>query len=423
MILCSLLIFIVAIALSLINQNIRTILYVRVTSIIFIYAGALAFNALYIQSIGSGTGIYSGFFQVTYISSSILEYDDPLSLLSPFFINNIKPLISTIFNRIKEVWKLLLFLIIISLSIYLIIIITEWEISSATVVLDRFTSNGTVVYLTRKLLIGSIWFSIGFFSYLYLLPKSVVLKIKSLSFFEIFLILFVIIMAKTVLETFIYDYMASCISEVNNYNCMASAPDKSCSCSNPTVPSNLKDKGYEGIIKAGTATAGFKLAQKIPSIGGKVFCGGILAGGLAIVAKNVSQNLTEILGKSKFISNTDLMDILKDMIPLTGNDALDLLHIVQSFQRLQFLFIILICYNILFSRINLDKLESFLHRFLPPTIVNWYIRALSVYQKTSLIYLICFIILLSICNYYSIYYLEFFVDNLDSIVNLYLKKE
>ena len=68
MILCSLLIFIVAIALPSINQNIRTILYVRITSIIFIYAGALAFNALYIQSIGSGIGIYSGFFQVTYIS-------------------------------------------------------------------------------------------------------------------------------------------------------------------------------------------------------------------------------------------------------------------------------------------------------------------------------------------------------------------
>ena len=44
MILCSLLIFIVAIALPSINQNIRTILYVRITSIIFIYAGALAFN-------------------------------------------------------------------------------------------------------------------------------------------------------------------------------------------------------------------------------------------------------------------------------------------------------------------------------------------------------------------------------------------
>ena len=68
MILCSLLIFIVAIALPSMNQNIRTILYVRVTSIIFIYAGALALNALYIQSIGSGIGIYSGLFQVTVIS-------------------------------------------------------------------------------------------------------------------------------------------------------------------------------------------------------------------------------------------------------------------------------------------------------------------------------------------------------------------
>jgi NADH-ubiquinone oxidoreductase chain 2 len=38
------------------------------SSIILIYAGALSLNALYIQSIGSGIGIYSGLFQVTYIS-------------------------------------------------------------------------------------------------------------------------------------------------------------------------------------------------------------------------------------------------------------------------------------------------------------------------------------------------------------------
>nr|WVH38175.1 NADH dehydrogenase subunit 2 [Lenzites betulinus] len=68
MIFLSILILIVAIALPSINQNIRTILYVRISSIIFIYAGALAFNALYIQSIGSGIGIYSGLFQVTVIS-------------------------------------------------------------------------------------------------------------------------------------------------------------------------------------------------------------------------------------------------------------------------------------------------------------------------------------------------------------------
>ena len=65
MIFLSILILIVAIALPSINQNIRSILYVRMSSIIFIYAGALAFNALYIQSIGSGIGVYSGLFQVT----------------------------------------------------------------------------------------------------------------------------------------------------------------------------------------------------------------------------------------------------------------------------------------------------------------------------------------------------------------------
>ena len=68
MIFLSILFLIVAIALPSINQNISTILYVRITSIIFIYAGALALNALYIQSIGSGIGIYSGLFQVTNIS-------------------------------------------------------------------------------------------------------------------------------------------------------------------------------------------------------------------------------------------------------------------------------------------------------------------------------------------------------------------
>lgn len=68
MIFLSILILIVAIALPSINQSIRSILYVRISSIIFIYAGAISFNAFNIQSIGSGIGIYSGLFQVTNIS-------------------------------------------------------------------------------------------------------------------------------------------------------------------------------------------------------------------------------------------------------------------------------------------------------------------------------------------------------------------
>ena len=68
MIFISILILIVAIALPSINKNISPLLLTRISSIVFIYAGALSLNALYIQSIGSGIGIYSGLFQVTTVS-------------------------------------------------------------------------------------------------------------------------------------------------------------------------------------------------------------------------------------------------------------------------------------------------------------------------------------------------------------------
>uniref|UniRef100_UPI0030E4472B hypothetical protein n=1 Tax=Daedaleopsis nitida TaxID=1140402 RepID=UPI0030E4472B len=137
--------------------------------------------------------------------------------------------------------------------------------------------------------------------------------------------------------------------------------------------------------------------------------------------KFISNNLTSNSGKN-FISNDELMDILTDVLSLTGNDAIDFLNIIQSFQRLQFLFITLICYNILFTRINLAKLESFLSRFLPLNIVRWYVKSICLYQKSSLIFLICMIILLLFCNYSSVYYLGFYIDNFDDIVNQYSKK-
>ena len=68
MIFISILILIVAIALPSINKNISPILFTRISSIIFIYAGVLSFNTFYIQSIGSGIGIYSGLFHVTAVS-------------------------------------------------------------------------------------------------------------------------------------------------------------------------------------------------------------------------------------------------------------------------------------------------------------------------------------------------------------------
>lgn len=64
MIFISLMIYIIAMAIFSEN-NLR---YNRISTLILFYAGALTLNALYIQSIGSGIGIYGGLFQITTIS-------------------------------------------------------------------------------------------------------------------------------------------------------------------------------------------------------------------------------------------------------------------------------------------------------------------------------------------------------------------
>ena len=71
MIFISLLIIIVAVAIPSIKTHLSSVLLTRITSIILFYSGALAFNAFYIQSIGSGIGVYSGLFHVTTISQQL----------------------------------------------------------------------------------------------------------------------------------------------------------------------------------------------------------------------------------------------------------------------------------------------------------------------------------------------------------------
>ena len=81
MIFLSILTLIVAIALP--SFQLSSLMVTRISAIIFIYAGALSFNGLYIQSIGSGIGIYSGLFHVTVISQFL---DGILFFLGAFIL-------------------------------------------------------------------------------------------------------------------------------------------------------------------------------------------------------------------------------------------------------------------------------------------------------------------------------------------------
>lgn len=72
MIFISILTLIVAKALPVLNSNISSVHFTRITSIVFLITGYLIINSLNLQSIGSGLGIYSGLFHITQITQ-ILE--------------------------------------------------------------------------------------------------------------------------------------------------------------------------------------------------------------------------------------------------------------------------------------------------------------------------------------------------------------
>ena len=68
MIFISLLILIVVIAIKPIYNQFSPTIIVRITSMSFIYAGALTLNALNFQYLGKGIGIYTGYLEITTVS-------------------------------------------------------------------------------------------------------------------------------------------------------------------------------------------------------------------------------------------------------------------------------------------------------------------------------------------------------------------
>lgn len=93
-----------AIALPSFKKDLSSLLITRISAIIFIYSGALSLNAFYIQSIGSGIGIYSGLFHVTIISQLL----DGLLLILAGLILIAWPLItSSYYNKVINLTTLL----------------------------------------------------------------------------------------------------------------------------------------------------------------------------------------------------------------------------------------------------------------------------------------------------------------------------
>lgn len=178
---------------------------------------------------------------------------------------------------------------------------------------------------------------------------------------------------------------------------------------------------------AASLTAGMKMGQSAPTLAGKagMLLGGIGLGAGAIIVKNVAGNISEDLGKksAKFLpSGKDINDLAESMFQLSGNNALDLLTLIQNFQKLQLVFIVIILYNLLLLNINEDKIEKYLLKILTSKIVNIYLKSIRLLKKSGFLIIICVLLLLLLSNLHSYYYLNFFISNLDGIIDFYFKK-
>ena len=69
MVLLTIFILVFILSLKFINKNLTSSFIRRITAISFLCAGVLVFNTFYIQSIGSGIGMYNGLFEISFLSN------------------------------------------------------------------------------------------------------------------------------------------------------------------------------------------------------------------------------------------------------------------------------------------------------------------------------------------------------------------
>ena len=327
------------------------------------------------------------------------------------------------FNFLIRDYKYSLIISIVT-CMFIIILVNNLNLDYNVIIgkIDCILSNKILIYICRKLMLFSFWFYFGLFAFNNLITNKLRSKILKIGFIKLFFIFFVIFLFwLNLVETLLQIYLPLDSGITSDYIWMAD--NKSTSGSNTPTPSNSNNAGDAAIMAVALGGAS-KIAANTATPQGKtaVLAGGVALGATTIVAKNIASNLRSEIGKTKKLISDDLTQYLNDMFELTGNNAIDLLNIIYLFQKLQFCFVIFTLYNFVLGNINEVKLESFLVKILPFKLVKLYIRSLIYFKKSSNIIVLSLLILLVISNYLSYYYLGFFIENLDSIINLYFKK-
>jgi hypothetical protein len=278
-----------------------------------------------------------------------------------------------------------------------------------------------------------VWFSIGMIIFKKLANTKkkylniIFIKIQYLTFFELFIIFFTFFILISMCSQLFYNYLNLEHIILKNtdifYNWMTDATNTANTNSTSTSENIISKVGDSAIMAAGLS-GGIKLAQAAPTLSGKVAGAvlGVTAAAGAIVAKNVASAIsTNIIKKTTFVTLN-----ISTIFNSTGNDAIDLLNLIQFFQTGQIITLFFICFYLLIFNINESKLDSLILKYLPSSfniiLEKYNIKNINFLKKSILFLLIYFFILLLIFTFLSYYYLDFIINNLDKIVEIYLKK-
>ena len=195
----------------------------------------------------------------------------------------------------------------------------------------------------------------------------------------------------------------------------------------PTPQFQPYNNAADSAIMATAMGVSGAIAQKVPSIAGKsgVMLGGLILGGAGIASKNIVGNTTKDLGKKSFLPS-NYIDYLNELFHLTGNNSLDLMIMLLTYQKIALFSISLLIYNFFIFLIPdtyILKYEKFLLKIFPLKIVSLYINSVRLWKKSSLILIICCIILIFISSWETYYYLNYYLENFDGLIDLYLKNK
>jgi hypothetical protein len=231
-------------------------------------------------------------------------------------------------------------------------------------------------------------------------------------------------------DTNLLNFMGDNSSSNNNNNTNTNTNNNNNNNNNNTASNNSSSSAAEhgnSVLMGIGISAGFKLAQSQPTIAGKVgaVAGGIAVGSGAILAKIVSQNISKNFGKflMPYIYKSYTSFNYYEFIELSGNDGLDLLNIILKFNGISIIILLMIIYNYMLSKTDIEYISKIISQYLPSKYVNFIIRILTKIQQSNNILIILLFAILLASLLLSYYYLDFFINNIDQIIEIYFKKK